>query len=397
MTKLENVVINGNTLEVPAQAAVTYERINGFAKPGDVIVYGQQLYPGITAGVAYVVTEIDKYGDPWIIDDVGDDYDTGGDDFTVYRNVEKPEPEPQQAAYVEVNRQARAGERIRIVATVDCRWDNGEEFVVERVERGVNVLIKHPRGTFDGCAHVFRSEYVVLEPVEEKVTFNPGDKVRLLEGGGAYPLNGYENGRIYTVEIVNPHGDGDIRIKGGTVPYGYARPEQLVKVTEEEDVTAPKPVRIPVGSYVKITTDTENLPKGAIAKVTKDDGEGDRYPYRCELLDGSYYDWFRADQFEVITKEDAALYVEEAKWAAIGRNPGAYKAGDIVRIVRDQCGDPAGTITEVIDVSPSGIGHCVKAARRSRVMSWAADTDAIELVTPVERRFDKATAAQEVA
>lgn len=71
--------------------------------------------------------------------------------------------------YREVKRKATVGERIMIVNTKDSRWDNGEEFIVERVDLG-GVMVKHSLGHFDGCAGVLHSEYAVLEPVSPAVT-----------------------------------------------------------------------------------------------------------------------------------------------------------------------------------------------------------------------------------
>ncbi|WP_232696139.1 hypothetical protein [Brevibacillus daliensis] len=90
--------------------------------------------------------------------------------------------------------------------------------------------------------------------------FAKGDKVRLVSGGGEWPLFGMVNGKIYTVD--------EVGVRKISVGCGYADPDQLVKLTAEE-----------------------------IAECAK--------------------------------REE-----ETAKWAAIGRKVGEYKAGDVVRVIK---------------------------------------------------------------
>src|SRR5690606_29610819 len=80
----------------------------------------------------------------------------------------------------------------------------------------------------------------------KRSAFGKGDKVRLLSGGGRYPLNSFKDGKTYTVD--NPHyehGDGpkiEIRLESGFP--GYADPDQIEKVTE---ASAPEPESFSVG------------------------------------------------------------------------------------------------------------------------------------------------------
>ncbi|MCR8983413.1 hypothetical protein, partial [Brevibacillus laterosporus] len=61
--------------------------------------------------------------------------------------------------------------------------------------------------------------------------FKPGDKVRLVNGGGKLPLHGFENGGIYTVGLRED--DAIVTIKRQDGKKGYAKPDQLEKVTDE--------------------------------------------------------------------------------------------------------------------------------------------------------------------
>ncbi|MBJ6364198.1 hypothetical protein ACFOQM_23545 [Paenibacillus sp. GCM10012307] len=244
-------------------------------------------------------------------------------------------------------------------------------------------------------AEVAEAKRKIAQASDPRSQFVKGDKVRLVSGGGRLPLNGYKDGEVY--EVIDPgtstNGGKYVRIIGGSVNSGYALPSEIVKLSAEEIESLD---RIPVGSYVKVLVDTEDLPEGAIGKVERDDRD-DR-PYRVELLDGRDWDYYRKDQLEVLTQADAekaeAQAAEAAKWYAIGRKVNEYKIGDIVRFVRDGFGnglrDHINIITEIDKVNESSLPyHLVKPAFVTNPNNtWAAAT-VIELVTPVESRFDR--------
>ena len=75
------------------------------------------------------------------------------------------------------------------------------------------------------CYGITKTGRVVVEWSDVKREIKVGDKVRLLRGGGQCPLNGYENGNIYTVDRIQ--GDGDLKLSGGEVPQGYAHPSSV--------------------------------------------------------------------------------------------------------------------------------------------------------------------------
>ncbi|WP_146068566.1 hypothetical protein [Brevibacillus laterosporus] len=62
--------------------------------------------------------------------------------------------------------------------------------------------------------------------------FKPGDKVRLVNGGREWPLLGFDDGGIYTVGLRED--DARVTIKRQDGKKGYAKPDQLEKVTDEE-------------------------------------------------------------------------------------------------------------------------------------------------------------------
>lgn len=68
---------------------------------GDFVKYSEEIND-VTPNKYYEIIEIDFAGDPQIIDDEGDEYDTAGDDYEVYELVTKleTEQEPEQALQV---------------------------------------------------------------------------------------------------------------------------------------------------------------------------------------------------------------------------------------------------------------------------------------------------------
>jgi len=151
-------------------------------------------------------------------------------------------------------------------------------------------------------------EVTEAKDAEARAKFKKGAKVRLKSGGGEYPLLGFENGKVCTV-IHNDYYHGD----------------------------AEKKIQI-----------------------------------EC----GCYYGYATPDQLELLSEEEAA---EIEKWAAIGREVGEYKKGDMVQYLYDR------EICEVVDVDEAG---CVKVATQ-KYGTCTENQSSIELIAPVEARFDR--------
>lgn len=217
----------------------------------------------------YEIVRFDSYRDPWITDDDGDEYDASNRDFVFYRKVSaasvEAEPKPERL---------KVGEYAKVV-----REEFGHLFdtddIIELIEAGNNPNFE-ARRLLDGEVWYVAASEVVRATDEEvaeakdaaaRAKFKRGAKVRLLSGGGPYPLRGFENGKIYEVGYNNfDHPEGKrIRIVGDAERFGYATPDQLEILTEEKAAE--------------------------------------------------------------IERQQA----EEAKWAKIGRKVGEYKNGDVVR------------------------------------------------------------------
>lgn len=139
-----------------------------------------------------------------------------------------------------------------------------------------------------------------------------------------------------------------------------------------------------VGDYVRITgkrTPNAGGPHhfniGDIAKVCKVLSDS----VLCDRVTDDRRQRISPINYEIITEE-------EAKWAKIGRKVGEYKVGDLVRVVETYAsGYPEGTVGEVVEQPPYWVGGKRTAvAHNGAVRDHTGD---VELVTPVESRFDK--------
>ncbi|WP_268431027.1 hypothetical protein [Bacillus sp. Tg11] len=243
------------------------------AQEGDYIKFDEAPRRYLTAGKYYEIDYVDSSGDPWITDDEGDDFDASVlhyDEFEVYRKV--------SASSVEAER-LKVGDYAKVVNATDYhRFTDGDivEIIGDRFGSPINELA---RRLTDGKNQYVPKRELVRATDEEvaeakdaaaRAKFKRGDKVRLLSGGGDYPLKGFENGKIYEVSDNNfdhPSRGKRIRIEGGDClrGSGCATPDQLEILSEEEAA-------------------------------------------------------------EIERKQ-----AEEAKWAKIGRKVGEYKKGDVVR------------------------------------------------------------------
>jgi hypothetical protein len=202
---------------------------------------------------------------------------------------------------------------------------NSDRRIVDREDDEIRPHLKH----YAIFEKVLAESDDKLAELEERIAaleaaqqpLNVGDKVRLLSGAEEHYLHGFANGDICEV-IPSEFDDEDLRIENGGGTQGYAKPDQLEKVSDKE-----------------------------------------------------------AQQLEA----DRKL---AAKFAEIGRKPGEFKAGDIVKVIRASSGHAVGTIGEVTrDYDRNGIGP--------EVMARDSDGDLTdlhspsEIITPVERRFDR--------
>ncbi|MED0799362.1 hypothetical protein P4T18_18295 [Bacillus inaquosorum] len=213
-----------------------YKRIGkSEAQAGDYVKFDDP--PSyLTEKEYYEIIRLDLYGDPQIIDDEEDEFDTYGYDFEVYRKVDA-EPKPERL---------KVGDYAKVVQ--EYHHQNGEIIILRDrgSERSDTFPFQSERldgttGDIFGHRHLVRAtdeEVAEAKRAAEFAKFKEGAKVRLKSGGGNYPLSGFENGKIYEVSDNDyNHRRGKlIRIEGGDCfrGAGFATPDQLEILSDEE-------------------------------------------------------------------------------------------------------------------------------------------------------------------
>lgn len=220
---------------------------------------------------------------------------------------------------------------------------------------------------------------VAYKGAEYEKTDSPveaGDLFLLKEG---HFIGGADVGAFYTTK---KYEDGDIVIP--TASIGNASYTQSIG---KGVAFRKKHVRLKGGDYAKVVdaADYPELAKGDIVKIAIDDESP--VSFYCDVISGeragtSIWMYERrlvhATEAEVAAaKEAEAKRSIESKWAKIGRKVGEYKVGDIAKYRSD------GEICEVTKVE----GYITMMTAKHGFCPELSED--IELITPVEARFDR--------
>jgi hypothetical protein len=178
--------------------------------------------------------------------------------------------------------------------------------------------------------------------------------------------------------------------------------ESRVATLEEAVFATADPEPLKVGDYIValLESDREYGITNTDMKLGKVVGKNDD-GIQIEIIDhvdksdiGDTY-WVEPKYFRKATDEEVAEVTAETerkqleeKWAKIGRKPNEFKKGDIVRVLTNKNGGavPVGEVGAVDNVT--GYNLQVMTANITRGNFYTCDD--IELITPVEARFDVA-------
>ncbi|MGG1445044.1 hypothetical protein ABE354_23930 [Brevibacillus laterosporus] len=232
--------------ELVTHEGVTYRKVAREAKPGDKFVVPNESAMDYTAGKVYEIVSLGGSGNPHFIDDVNEEYYVTPGEYIVLEPASVDEELATAQARVaeleamkkKVNR-LKVGEYAKVVESGRERASVGQIVkVVIDDESCMPFRTEDLDGKFAGWFYedgiVRATDEEVAEALRQQALdqFTPGDKVRLLTGGGRIPLHGFENGGIYTVGLRETVAKVTIKRQDGA--EGYANPDQLEKVTEEE-------------------------------------------------------------------------------------------------------------------------------------------------------------------
>lgn len=315
--------LKSDVAALKGEAKTEYVRIDkSEAKAGDFVKFDEASFEYLTAGKFYEIEFVDDCGDPIIYDDEGDDFDTHGEVFEVYRKVSAVEPKPERlkvgdyAKVVNATQSCMAGfSNGDIVEIIENSY--GEDDCDFRIKSVAGIKYGYTKKTPDYIVRATDEEVAEAKDAVARAKFKKGAKVRLKSGGGVYPLLGFENGKVYTV-IHNDYYHGD----------------------------AEKKIQI-----------------------------------EC----GCYYGYATPDQLELLPEEEAA---EIEKWAAIGREVGEYKEGDVVAYDDRNWFENSG-IGEIVGFGDKGNPEVEAIDYGGHRTSYFLKPELLNLVTPVEARFDR--------
>lgn len=321
-----------------------YAKVDERVSNGDIV-----LSPGIIdakEGNFYVVNTKDSYGDIAILDDIGEKRSALGV-FKTFRKVstQSPSQSPSLESRVETL-------ETKVAALEGNEVGDGEYRKVTGRRPRVGDFVK-----YDKNPYTF-GELTVGEYYEIKEIDYYDDPQIVDDDGELYDISGDE------FEVYEKVG-----AENGT---------QL-----KDEITA-----LRVGDYAKFIkedTGTDGVKVGEIVKLT---GEGVAFDFEFERVYDGHKSLTDANYLTKATDEEVAEAKAKARWAAIGRKPNEFKEGDIVCILKDNANGSnhkSGDIG-VVD-SKSNIEFRVRTPRINSV-NFVRPQD-VELITPVESRFDR--------
>lgn len=347
MAKLTNVKYPNEVVEIEG---VQYRKVDREAKAGDIVKVLINDYVDVEKGAFYsVITEDGATG---FFDDGGDfregDIEKYPEDFEVYEKVS----EPATPEYREVKREAKVGERIRIVAATLAfgTYENGDEFTVTSTHGSVGVRIDRKWRTSPvKDAWVRHDEYVVLEPVNYGEPA-PQPNRRLTVGDYAKVVDASGCALAKVGDIITVTQTGEL-ICGNTFDGRYISmfDQRFVRATESEVEAAKKAAErakqigeFADGGYAVVKSDADGYfsggYRGSYVKVRPTSVPG---PYALEVAlpeQLGYNGYCNADALRKVTREEyeaatePRLKVGDLARTLVGKD---VPKGAIVRITRD--------------------------------------------------------------
>ncbi|ARC72409.1 hypothetical protein [Bacillus licheniformis] len=355
MAKLDCVktldMVNGEITKVAYDGA-EYERVEGPAQTGDLVLPITDGFRDATKGSFYKAIDVDRDGDAVILDDVGDRDGSFRHNYDLFRKVSASHP------------------------SLEDRVSTNEKDIES---------LKFDVATLKGEAE---PKYIRIARSEARA----GDYVKFIET--------YDDDitmeKMYEIDQVDWLGDIYFTDDVGDENYASADDTYAVyrKVSAASAEAEPKPERLKVGDYAKVVReefghlfDTDDIIELIEA------GNNPNFKAR-RLSDGEV--WFvdaselvRATDEEVAeAKRKQAKEEERKRWAAIGREVGEYKVGDVVAYDAQRWFRNSG-IGEVIGFGATGNPEVEAIDYEGHRMSYFLKSEHLNLVTPVESRFDR--------
>lgn len=405
MAKLEGVktidMVGGEITKVEYDGAI-YEKVDDKAVPNDIVevidgfghlvsgdfgevVYDSEgditVYDGVGNRVIYrgipdavnVFRKVSESSTP-TIEQVDAKVDALADRVTALEGEKKDESKPRT-----VKRKARVGERILItdVHEFEFRYKNGDNFGVRGVYYDGKVVLDVPGREILVLPREY--EVIVEEESEPAPTFRIGDRVKALSDSEFGGIELGEIGEIIDTDAGEGEDDEYIITVETDRDACYFRPQDLELIEDG-------PYKPAEGDIVVITGNT-NRSRNAVGDIGK---VGEVAPVNTARVhvpsrpnsDKVNDNWTKFSEMRPATDEEKAKYERAVKFAELGRKPGEFKKGDIVRGVH-WINTAKKFIGEVEDVVGDMIGVRVEDGGY-----YAVYMEKCELIAPVESRVD---------
>lgn len=356
-----------------------YERVEGDAKVGDLVLCADGSWCDATIGQFYLTVDISDKG-PVIVDDVDDKYLYYSDVYTLFRKKHTRLKVGDYAKVIDdsVQDAVTKGDFVKIT-------EDDETTVPFKCD----VVIGKSAGGYIWAREsdlVLATEAEVKAAKEAETPLKVGDYAKVINNvmeyreGNIVKIAGSGRRFDFKVDFINVTGSS----KHTNQLHGYIDAKDLTRATDAEvaEAKANLAPKFSVGDCAKVVGDTHysDIVGGAIVKITDlADEDGD---LRIELVGDGDYDYAKPSSLEKVS-------AEEAKWAKIGRKVGEYRKGDIVAY-----DDPAwfgnkgiGTVIKDTDQCCDPLVEAVTSA--GVLMPYCLRESKLTLITPVEARFDR--------
>jgi len=419
MARLEGVktldMVNGKKTKV-LYDGVEYVRVEGEGKPGDIGLRISEPKTFVSLGHFYPI--IYDRGLRYI-DDGGDLMGVRPGTFLLFRKVSASQPSLEdrvstnekdieslksdvaalkgeaKTEYVRIDKsEAKAGDFVKFDEAPNRYLTAGKYYEICRVDDyGDPHIVANDGGRFDtyyaGVFEVYR-KVSAAEPKPERLKV--GDYAKVINATSYHVFNEGDIVEIRADIGTDERNEFARRIIDGETQY--VPKCELVRATDEEVAEAKDAAefaKFKEGAKVRLKSGGGDYPligfeDGGIYYVYDNDYyHGEEKKIALEILGEFGRGFATPDQLELLPEEEAA---EIEKWAAIGREVGEYKIGDIVTYDDPIWFENSG-IGEVEGFGDRGNPEVNAIDYNGHKTSYFLKPELLNLVTPVEARFDR--------
>jgi len=392
------------------EAPIKYREVKRKANVGEriKIVAASGTFGKYGNGDEFVVDRKSTYGAE--VDAVRTHSEVGGnedgyiaeEEYVVLEPIEQAEPtQPERlkvGEYAKVISEAGSGNaKLGDIGVINGYWRSGW---------GIDV------STFDGRKYgMYNERFIRATDAEVTAAKKTAERTKAIgefaEGGYAVVVDetkgslcGFKTGDYVTVTTKDGGGRSALKVETQRGNRGFCNADALRKITQEEyeaeiaKLTKPA-LKFEVGDFAKVISDNYEHRVGHIVKITKVEVGGGSFDFGVNRISIGGTGFIATKNIEKLGEREAAeelaKLAEEAKWSAIGRKVGEYKAGDVVESLGVDSGHRKGVIGIIEDADGSDMPGMNALCDGEMLTLWTH----VKLIAPVESLFNATTAGGE--